>query len=689
MSAPTRTPNRLAAETSLYLRQHAGNPVDWFPWGPEALARAKELDRPIFLSIGYSACHWCHVMEHESFEDEATAQVMNEHFVCVKVDREERPDIDAIYMTALQALTREGGGWPLSVFLTPDLTPFYAGTYYPPRDSYGRPSFKRLLAGIIDAWQNNRERVTEVGKSVAEFLNDRGQAEVAAGDLGPDLLAGARAALQRSFDPVHGGFGHAPKFPHAVDLKLLLRLAARFGDEQPLKMARLTLDKMARGGMYDQLGGGFARYSVDERWLVPHFEKMLYDNALLTEAYVEAWQASGEPFYRQIAEETLGYVLREMTSPPGAFFSAQDADSEGEEGKFTVWSESEIRDVLGPELGEFACKVWGVTERGNFEGHNILFRARPDEDDARRFGLSVEDFRAKLGEAKCKLYAVRSKRVWPGRDEKILTAWNGLMIGAMARAGTAFGEAKYLDAARRAADYLLANLRGTDGRLYRTAGVGQPAKLAGYLEDYAYLADALVTLYEATFDARYVRAAVGLCDVILKHFADPAGPGFFTTADDHEKLIARMKETRDGSTPSGNAVAVTALLRLVKLTGRQDFAAKAEETLRGFRGGMAEAPAAFGQMLVALDFHLGPVDEVAVVGHAADPETAEVLRLVRRGFHPNRVVAYHDPSTGDPPAEVGLLKDRPTVGGRVTTYVCENSVCRAPLVGSAEAGKIF
>jgi uncharacterized protein YyaL (SSP411 family) len=676
-------PNRLAAETSLYLRQHANNPVDWFPWGPEALARARELDRPIFLSIGYSACHWCHVMEHESFEDEATAKVLNDHFVCIKVDREERPDLDAIYMTALQALTREGGGWPLSVFLTPDLTPFYAGTYYPPDDRYGRPSFRRLLAGIIDAWENNRERVHEVGRGVAEFLNDHGPAGGGDGDLSADLLAGAKAALQRSFDPVHGGFGHAPKFPHAVDLKLLLRLAARFGDEQPLKMVRLTLDKMARGGMYDQVGGGFARYSVDERWLVPHFEKMLYDNALLTQAYVEAWQATGDPFYRQIARETLDYVLREMTSEPGAFFSTQDADSEGEEGKFYVWSEAEIRDVLGPDLGDFACRVWGVTERGNFEGHNILFRARPDEDDCRRFGLSVEEFRARLGEARCKLYAVRSKRVWPGRDEKILTAWNGLMVGAMARAGAAFDEPKYVEAARRAADYLLAHLRDpASGRLYRTAGVGQPAKLAGYLEDYAYLADALVTLYEATFDAKYVRVAVELADVMLKHFADPAGPGFFTTADDHEKLIARMKETHDGSTPSGNAVAVTALLRLAKLTGRADFAGKAEETLRGFRGGLADAPTAFGQMLLALDFFLGPVEEVAVIGRADDPETAEVLRLVRKGFRPNRVVAFHDPATGDPPAEVALLKDRPMVGGKVTTYVCENFVCRAPLVGA-------
>ena len=687
MSDPTRPPNRLARETSLYLKQHANNPVDWFPWGPEALDRAKQLNRPIFLSIGYSACHWCHVMEHESFEDETTAKVMNDNFVCIKVDREERPDLDTIYMNALQVLTREGGGWPLSVFLTPDTTPFYAGTYYPPDDRYAphRPSFRRLLAAISDAWQNRRDHVAEVGRNVATYLHDTGQLGLPDGLLTGDLLQNAYAALQRNFDTVYGGFGHAPKFPHALELKLLLRTAKRFNDGPALQMARLTLDRMARGGMYDQVGGGFHRYSVDEKWLVPHFEKMLYDNALLTTAYVEAWQQTRDPFYERIAREVLDYVQREMTAPGGAFFSTQDADSEGEEGKFYVWSEAELEPLAG-----FAGKVWGVTAGGNFEGHNILCRARSDEEDASRLNLPVETFRARLDEAKRKLYDARAKRVWPGRDEKILTAWNGLMIAAFARAGAALGEPRYVEAATRAASYLLTQLRSADGRLFRTAGDGQPAKLSGYLEDYAFLADALVTLYEATFDPAWLRAATELADTMLKHFADLAGPGFFFTADDHERLIARTKDLHDGSTPSGNAMAVMVLLRLAKLCGRGDYLTKAEETLRGYRKLMEEHPAASGQMLVALDFHLGPVEEIAVIGRADDPETARSLAAIRRAFRPNAVVAFHDPAGGAAPADlIPLLKDRPMVDGRVTVYVCENFACHAPLIGADAVRQFF
>jgi uncharacterized protein len=683
--------NRLIHETSLYLKQHANNPVDWFPWGPEALAKAKELDRPIFLSIGYSACHWCHVMEHESFENEPTARLMNEHFVCIKVDREERPDLDTIYMNSLQVLTREGGGWPLSVFLTPELTPFYAGTYYPPDDRYGsqRPSFRRLLLAIQDAWTNRREHITEVGKNVTEYL--KGMSDLKASDtpLSPDLLSNALATLRRSFDPTHGGFGSAPKFPHALELKLLLRLANRFNDKTALHMVRHTLDKMARGGMYDQVGGGFARYSVDEKWLVPHFEKMLYDNALLTTAYVEARQGAGDYFYKRIARDTLEYVTTEMTAENGAFFSSQDADSEGEEGKFYVWSEKELREVLGPGLAEFACRVWGVTASGNFEGHNILNRKQSDEDDAKALGINVEEFRGKVYEANRLLYAVRAKRVWPGRDEKILTAWNGLMITAFAKGHAVFLEPRYLNVATRAADFILDNMRSADGRLFRSAGVGQPAKLAGYLEDYAFLADALVTLYEATFTPKYLQAAGELADVMLKHFADPSGPGFFFVADDHETLIARTKDVHDGSTPSGNAVAVTVLLRLAKLLDRRDFAAKAEETLRGYRETMAEHPAAAGQMLIALDFYLGPVQEIAIIGKASDPDTRFAIGVIRMAFRPNSVLAFHDPSSGSAPDFIPLLKDKPVVNGKVTVYVCENFACKAPLVGAAEVEAFF
>jgi uncharacterized protein YyaL (SSP411 family) len=683
-------PNRLAAETSLYLRQHANNPVDWYPWGAEALARAKELNRPIFLSIGYSACHWCHVMEHESFEDEATAAVMNEHFVCIKVDREERPDIDTIYMSALQVMSREGGGWPLSVFLTPDLTPFYAGTYFPPDNRYAphRPSFKQLLRAIHDAWTNRREHVTEVGRNVTEYL--RGMSKLESNDtaLSHDVLEKALGVLRRMFDSTHGGFGSAPKFPHALELKLLLRLASRFNDRTASHMVRHTLEKMARGGMYDQLGGGFARYSVDEKWLVPHFEKMLYDNALLVSAYVEAWQATRDPFFQQIARETLDYVLEGMSTTGGAFYSAEDADSEGEEGKFYVWSEKEIRDVLGADSGEFACKVWGVTAGGNFEGHNILHRAGSDEQDAARLGMSVEAFREKTAEVKRKLLSVRSTRVRPGRDEKILTAWNGLMISAFAKAGAAFNVDRYIDAAVNAADWCLKHLRDTRGRLFRTADANGNAKLNGYLEDYAFLADALVSLYEATFDAKYLVAAGELADAMLKHFADFTAPGFFFVPDDHESLIARTKDIHDGSTPSGNAVAVTVLLRLAKLLDRPDFAAKAEATLRGYREMMADHPVAAGQMLIALDFYLGPTTEVAVIGAARDEETLRALAAIRRAFRPNQVVAFRDPRSPGQVA-VPLLNDKPMVDEKVTVYVCENFACRSPLVGADEVEKAF
>jgi uncharacterized protein YyaL (SSP411 family) len=680
----TRQPNRLANESSLYLRQHAYNPVDWYPWGPEALAKAKELNRPIFLSIGYSACHWCHVMEHESFEDESTAAFLNDHFVCIKVDREERPDLDTIYMNALQLMTREGGGWPLSVFLTPDLTPFYAGTYYPPDDRYAphRPSFKTLLAAIHEAWVNQRDRIEEVGRNVTQYLQQMGN--ITASDAMPtaELLSGALKALRRSYDPRFGGFGTAPKFPHALELRLLLRLNARFHDPIALEMVQHTLTMMARGGIYDQIGGGFARYSTDERWLVPHFEKMLYDNALLTTAYLEAWQVTRDPFFQTIARETLDYVLREMTAPTGAFYSTQDADSEGEEGKFYIWTQQELYDILGPEDGEFACNVWRVTPHGNFEGRNILSRQLSDADEAKAHGMTLADFQTRLQQVKQKLYAARSQRVWPGRDEKILTAWNALMIAAFAQAGAAFREPRYLHAATAAAHFLLETMRTPTGRLYRTAAVGQPPKLNGYLEDYAYLADALVTLYEATFEPTWLTAATELADSLLRHFADPHGAGFFFTADDHEPLIARTKDLHDGSTPSGNAMAVTALLRLAALTGRRDLAEPAEQTLRAYRDTMAEHPAASGQMLMALDFFLGPVQQVVIVGPREQQATQRICNLLWQRFHPHRVLAFHDPASGAIPQELAsLFEGKAMVNNESTVYICENFACQAPLVG--------
>jgi len=675
--------NQLLGESSLYLRQHAHNPVDWHPWGPEALKRAKELDRPIFLSIGYSACHWCHVMERESFEDEVTAELLNAHFVSIKVDREERPDLDTIYMTALQAMTQEGGGWPLSVWLTPDLHPFYAGTYFPPVNRYGRPGFKSLLKAIAEAWQTRREDIARQSAEVVRFLNER-EPPTTGGELDQRLLPNAVAALRRAFDPAHGGFGRAPKFPHAIELRLLLRTWKRFRDDTALHMVRHSLDRMAAGGLYDQVGGGFHRYSTDERWLVPHFEKMLYDNALLTSAYVEAWRATRDPQYCRVAEETLGYVLREMTDPAGPFYSSQDADSEGVEGKFYVWSLDEIQQVLGPEEAKLFAAAYDISPAGNWEGHNIANRPKDWDTLARELKVPKDELIPRCRRMADRLYEARAKRVLPGKDEKILTAWNGMMIAAFAQAGAAFDEPKYTKAAARAADYVLANLRKADGRLYRTAAIGSPAKLNAYLEDYAFLIDALVLLYQADFNPQWVTEAARLADLMIADFADTDG-GFFYTASGHEPLITRTKDSYDGSTPSGNAMAVTALQRLAVLAGRSDFADIAEKALTGFAGPMRDAPAGSGQMLAALDFHLGPIKELVIVGPSGGEATEQVIRAIRERFLPNVVVAFHDPATGDAPTQhIPLLRERPARGD-VTTYICENFACQAPNVGAAAA----
>jgi uncharacterized protein YyaL (SSP411 family) len=672
--------NHLLHETSPYLRQHAHNPVDWHPWGPEALARAKELDRPIFLSVGYSACHWCHVMEHESFEDAEVARLLNEHFVSIKVDREERPDLDQIYMAAVQALTGQGG-WPMSVFLTPDLRPFYGGTYFPPTDHYGRPSFKRLLTALIDFWKDRREEVNQSAAKITEFLQGATRLERQDGELGPDLVRNAVHRLAQIFDPTHGGFGSAPKFPHPMDLRLLLRAWKRFDNDDALNMVRVTLDRMAMGGMYDHLGGGFHRYSTDEKWLVPHFEKMLYDNALLTAAYLEGYQAMGDPFYREVVEETLAYVTREMTSPEGPFYSTQDADSEGEEGKFFVWSAEEIDKVLGPEHAEVFNEVYGVTAEGNWEGHNILSRAYTHAQSSRLLKRPEAEMRKLLAEARQILFAVRSRRVWPGRDEKMLTAWNGLMIAAFAQAAQVLDQPAYAATAARAADFILTQMRGPDGRLLRSYSTGSAPKLNAYLEDYACLLDALVSLYEATFEPRWLRAALEIAGVMIEQFWDVAEGGFFYTGRDHEALIARTKDLQDSSVPSGNGMAATALVRLARLTGRAELQEKAETLFRLFAGLMASSPMAAGQMLVAFDFHLGPVEEFAVIGDPAAEETRRVLRTIHKGFRPNKVVAVtKEKSDGLVPLLVGKLGK-----GEVTTYICENYSCKAPLIGAGAA----
>jgi uncharacterized protein YyaL (SSP411 family) len=674
--------NRLARETSPYLRQHAHNPVDWFAWGDEALAAARRLDRPIFLSIGYSACHWCHVMEHESFEDPEIGAVLNEHFVSVKVDREERPDLDQIYMAFVQRATGRGG-WPMSVFLTPELQPFFGGTYFPPDERYGgqMPSFRRVLLSVIDWWDNRRDEVKQSAKAVTDELRDVLRLEARPGDLDPALLRQVPGQLGRMFDPRDGGFGTQPKFPHPTELRLLLRVARRFGDDNALRMVRLTLDRMAMGGLYDQLGGGFHRYSTDARWLVPHFEKMLYDNALLTLAYVEAFQATGEPLYREVVEETLDYVMHEMIGPDGPFFSTQDADSEGEEGKFYVWSAAEVESVLGSELASVFNYVYDVTPEGNWEGHNILHRTKTYEQCARLLKIEEPELRRLLGEARRRLFEVRSHRVRPGRDEKVLTAWNGLMISAFAQAAQVLDNPVYAKAAARAADFILKTMRMPDGRLYRTWSQGSAPKLNGYLEDYAYLLDALVSVYETTFEPRWVEAALDVARVMIEQFWDEAEGGFYYTGRDHEQLIARTKDPHDNATPSGNAMAVTALLRLAKLTGRADLREKAERTLRLFRGIMEASPMAGAQMLIAYDFALGPIQEYAVVGDPAAEETRRVWRAIRSGFRPHKVVAFKSPSDATADAVVPLLAGK-TASGTVTTYICENFTCAAPLVGA-------
>ncbi|MCI0377409.1 MAG: thioredoxin domain-containing protein [Gemmataceae bacterium] len=670
--------NRLIHETSPYLRQHAHNPVEWFAWGPEALAKAKELDRPIFLSIGYSACHWCHVMEHESFEDPEVGRILGESFISIKVDREERPDLDQIYMTAVQLLTGHGG-WPMSVFLTPELKPFFGGTYFPPVDRPNFPSFKRLITHLALAWKDRRADAEAQAQELAGHLRRQMRLEPVEGTLGPELLRGALSVLERAFEPRHGGFGRAPKFPHPMELRLLLRLWKRFDADQALAMAQKTLERMARGGMYDQVGGGFHRYSTDERWLVPHFEKMLYDNALLSVAYLEAFQATGQRFYREIVEDTLAYVLREMTSPVGAFYSTQDADSEGEEGKFFVWTVEEIEKVLGKVEAELFCAVFDVTAEGNWEGHSILNRARSDEQEAKLLRIPEEELRRRLVQSKQKLYQVRSRRVWPARDDKILTAWNGLMIAAFAQAAQVLEKPEYTQAAVRAAEFLWTTMRCPDGRLFRTTGIGAAPKLNAYLEDYAYLIEAFVSVYETTFEPRWIERALELARVMIDQFWDESEGAFFFTGKDHEQLLTRSKDPHDNATPSGNSMAVTGLLRLYKLTGRTELFDKAERTLNVYRGLLEASPLAAGQMLIVLDFYLGPVQEFALVG--GGHEAAEALRLIRQGFRPNKVVA-HQVTSGDH-APVTLLEEKKSDDG-VTTYICENFTCQASAVGLSE-----
>jgi uncharacterized protein YyaL (SSP411 family)/aryl-alcohol dehydrogenase-like predicted oxidoreductase len=676
---PPRHVNRLVHSTSPYLLQHAHNPVDWYPWGEDALQRARQEDKPILLSIGYSACHWCHVMERESFEDEAIASLMNEHFVCIKVDREERPDLDEIYMAATQAMNHGQGGWPMTVFLTPELEPFFAGTYFPPADRYGRPGFPTLLTRLAELWRDERSRVREQGKEMVRYLR-RGVGTTPAPSLGEDELRAALAQYAADFDPRHGGFGGAPKFPPAMALMLLLRLHRRFGDAGALDMAARTLEEMARGGMYDQLGGGFHRYSVDERWLVPHFEKMLYDNALLARAYLEAYQVTGAAFHARVASEVLDYVLREMTAPEGGFYSATDADSEGEEGRFFVWTPQQVEEALGDRAAaRLFCAYYDITEAGNWEGHGIPNVSRTGARVAGSLGLTGEALEAEVAALKPKVYEARRRRVPPALDDKVLTSWNALMITALAEGFRVLGERRYLEAAERAARFVLKELRTPQGRLLRTWRGGR-AHLGAYLEDHAYLAEALIDVYEAGGDPVFLQEAERLAGVTLRLFADPEG-GFFSTAADHEALIVRHREGNDGAIPSANAAAAMALARLSYHLDRPELRDEAERALRVWGRSIARHPRAFAKSLLVLDLLMeGPVELAFVGAPGADMEA--LRHEVARHFLPNRIVAHHDPAQGG--SALPLVAGRTTVGGRPALYVCRNFACQRPVTDPAQ-----
>ncbi|MCC6493122.1 MAG: thioredoxin domain-containing protein [Pirellulales bacterium] len=676
--------NHLASETSPYLLQHQNNPVDWYPWGPEALARAKREGRPIFLSIGYSACHWCHVMEQESFEDPRIAALINERFVPIKVDREERPDLDQIYMNATQMLTGRGG-WPMSVFLTPELKPFYAGTYFPPSGRGGMPGFDQVLLAVHEAWTQRREEVERMSAELTAQLDRAGRVAGGGAALSTELFEHAVNQLARAFDHAWGGFGGAPKFPHPMDLQLLLRFWNRTGHGHSLEMVRTTLDRMAAGGIYDHLGGGFARYSVDARWLVPHFEKMLYDNALLAATYAEAYQATGDENYARVARETIDYILRDMTDPAGGFYSAEDADSEGEEGKFYVWTPDEIEAVLGEEAGTTFGRVYDVTDAGNFEGRNILNMPKSIAQAARIMGRDAEELAAELAASRQKLLEARQRRIRPAKDDKIIVAWTGLLIDALARAAAALSEPRYAAAAGAAADFSHDKMQRADGRLLHTYRRGQ-AKLDAYLDDYSALANGLVSLYEATFAGDRLEEAARLMDVVLEHFADRDGGGFFFTADDHERLIARNKDATDNSTPSASALAATALVRLGKLTGEAKYAMAAEGALVAAAGLLEQAPTAMGQMFLALDYYLGPTYELALVGDAGHVDAQAALRELGRRYLPNKVAAGRiDAGAGDTPALLGALLGGKAIaaGGEPTLYVCQGYTCQEPVRGLA------
>jgi uncharacterized protein YyaL (SSP411 family) len=667
--------NRLIHETSPYLLQHAGNPVEWFPWCDEAFDLARRDGKPVLLSIGYSACHWCHVMAHESFEDEEIAKVMNAGFVNIKVDREERPDLDLIYQNAVQLFIQRGGGWPLTMFLTPDRVPFYGGTYFPPNDRFGLPGFPKLLSMLAESYRSRPDDIAKTTADVRRALVTPSQPSAATSKTAPDILERAVSALSRNFDTTHGGFGGAPKFPSTPALGLMLRFARKTGDADLRSKVTYTLGKMAWGGIYDQLGGGFHRYSTDAHWLVPHFEKMLYDNAQLAPLYFNAYRASGQPFYRQIGEEILQDVLREMTAPEGGFYSTQDADTGGHEGVTYVWTPTEIRDLLDEAVGALVCQHYGVTDAGNFEGKNILHVSQPVETLAKASGKSPEEIAAQLAAARRTLLAARRTRPQPFRDEKVITSWNGLMIVAFVEGYNVTRNRHYLETAQRAAAFITNNLC-QNGRLLRTWKEGV-AKLNAYLDDHAFFIEALCALYEATGDAAYLAQAGRLARVMIEQYADETDGGFFLTSSDHEALLVRDKPTYDQSIPSGNAGAALALLRLFYLTGEADYFNVAERALQFTAGAMEDHAFGCGNLIAATDFYLEGAVEVVLF--AFPDQAEEIFSRLHRCDLPNKVIHWVRPDRQDAANLPQPVRGKAQIDGKPTVYLCRRGTCSPPM----------
>ena len=676
--------NRLLLESSPYLLQHAHNPVNWYPWGEEAFDRARKENKPVLLSVGYSTCHWCHVMEAESFEDEAIAEYLNRHYIAIKVDREQRPDIDGIYMAAVQMLSG-GGGWPMTVWLTPERKPFFGGTYFPPRDGVrgARVGFLTLLKRLQETYRHEPERVATTAMETSRRIQAALTPDPGEGGPGAAALTAAAESLKKTFDAQDGGFGEAPKFPHSVELEFLLRYSRRTGDLQAQALVVKTLEAMAAGGIHDHLGGGFHRYATDRQWLVPHFEKMLYDNALLTVAYLEAYQVTGREDLAQVARDILRYVEREMTAPEGAFYSATDADSEGEEGKFFVWTPTEIEKVLGPQQAKLFNAYYGVTEQGNFQGKNILHVARPLAEIAKEFGLGPEQAEAQLQAARTALYQARQQRVPPHKDTKILVSWNGLMISAFARAAQVFNAPEYARHAQRAAEFLLTKLKKGE-RLQRSYLDGIASGDA-YLDDYAFLAAGLLDLYEASFEPRWLREAIGLHQVLETHFWDKQGGGFFLSADDSEALLAREKPNYDGAEPSGNSVAMLNLLRLAEFTTDDHYQQLAEKGLRALSTQLAQAPTSMPRMLAAVDFLLDKPKEIVIVKPTVDATAEPLLAKLRAAFVPNRVLSVVTQGNDLERQQqvIPLLQFKIAIDGKVTAYVCEQQACALPTADPA------